>query len=179
MRFVARNVEIPCAAQLFWLGVADPSRAWSFFEAAQRFGSLMRVVLPAERPGVFVNRLAIRFVIPNGLAGVLASSAIGVFRPTGGDMDDGYYWVLLIFLTLVLLFGLVSALSDLVNDERAIVRPPERPSQKATLRTPSMTACVQRMRGASERHGRGHAKLDVGPRIGQRRRLKCPMGVSR
>jgi hypothetical protein len=174
-----RDVEIPCAAQLFWLGVAEPSRAWSFFEATQRFGSLMRVVLPAERPGVFVNRLAIRFVIPHGLTGVPVSSAIGVFRPTGSNMDDGYYWVLLIFLTLVLLFGLISALSDLVNDERAIVRPPERPLGKASLRTPSMTACVQRMRRASARHGRGRARLYVGPRIGQRRRLRCPMGGSR
>lgn len=84
-------------------------------------------------------------------------------------MDDSYYWVLLIFLTLVLLFGLGSALSDLVNNEREIVRPLARPLPKAGPRAPPVTARVQRMRGASDRDGRGRARSDIDPRIRQRR----------
>lgn len=90
-------------------------------------------------------------------------------------MDDSYYWVLLIFLTLVLLFGLGSALSDLVNNEREMVRPLARPLPKAGPRAPPMTARVQRMRGASDRDGRGRVRSDIDPRIRQRRKGKCPV----
>lgn len=66
LRFVARDPDNPCAALLLWLGVAEPSRAASFFEATQRFSPLMQVVLPDEQPGVFVNPFAIRTVLPAG-----------------------------------------------------------------------------------------------------------------
>lgn len=66
LRFVARDADDPRAALLHWLGVAEPSRETSFFRVTQRFSALMQVVLPDERPGVFVNRLAIRTVLPAG-----------------------------------------------------------------------------------------------------------------
>ncbi|WP_168787786.1 hypothetical protein [Paraburkholderia aromaticivorans] len=66
LRFVARDVDDPRAALLYWLGVAEPSRETSFFRTTQRFRLLMQVVLPDERPGVFVNRFAIRAALPAG-----------------------------------------------------------------------------------------------------------------
>jgi hypothetical protein len=34
----------------------EPSRESHLFDAAQKFGPLMQLVLPDERPGVFVSR---------------------------------------------------------------------------------------------------------------------------
>ena len=47
---------------MYWLGVVEPSRESHFFDAAQKFGPLMQLVLPDERPGVFVNRSAVQSV---------------------------------------------------------------------------------------------------------------------
>ena len=94
-------------------------------------------------------------------------------------MDDAYSWLLLVFLTLVLLFGLVSALSDLVNDERTIVQSPERTVPKAALCTPPMTACARRLCGASERRCRGRVRSDIDTRIRHRRKRRCPIAWCR
>ncbi|WP_245753527.1 hypothetical protein [Paraburkholderia sartisoli] len=66
LRFVARDVDDPSAALLYWLDVAEPSWEASFYRTTQRFGTLMQVVLPDEQPGVFVNRFAIHTVVPAG-----------------------------------------------------------------------------------------------------------------
>ena len=62
LRFLARDAQDPGAALAYWLGQARPSRESNFFDATQKFGPLMQLVLPDERPGVFVNRSAVRAV---------------------------------------------------------------------------------------------------------------------
>ncbi|SIT38132.1 conserved hypothetical protein [Paraburkholderia piptadeniae] len=59
LRMLARDAKHPGAALVYWLGIAEPSHEANFFEATQKFGSLMQLVLPDERPGVFVNRSAV------------------------------------------------------------------------------------------------------------------------
>lgn len=61
-RFLARDATNPCVALVYWLGVTEPSREPNFFEAVHKFGPLMQMVLPDERPGVFVKREAIHTV---------------------------------------------------------------------------------------------------------------------
>jgi hypothetical protein len=62
LRFLARDVKSPSAALVYWLGVTKPSHEASFFDAARKFGPLMQMVLPDERPGVFVKRDAVHTV---------------------------------------------------------------------------------------------------------------------
>ncbi|MFL9959171.1 hypothetical protein PQR65_37880 [Paraburkholderia nemoris] len=62
LRFLARDSRNPSAALVYWLGVAEPSREPCFFDAMQKFGLLLQLVLPDERPGVFVKRDAIHSV---------------------------------------------------------------------------------------------------------------------
>jgi hypothetical protein len=62
LRFLARGAQNPGAALVYWLGMTEPSREPSFFDAMQKFGPLMQLVLPDERPGVFVNRSAVHIV---------------------------------------------------------------------------------------------------------------------
>ncbi|CAB4052734.1 hypothetical protein LMG9964_06424 [Paraburkholderia phenoliruptrix] len=50
------------AALVYWLGIAEPSHEPNFFDATRKFGSLMQLVLPDERPGVFVKRDAVHTV---------------------------------------------------------------------------------------------------------------------
>jgi hypothetical protein len=59
VRVLARDAQNPSAALVYWLGQVEPSREPNFFDAARKFGSLMQLVLPDERPGVFVNRSAV------------------------------------------------------------------------------------------------------------------------
>lgn len=66
-RFIARDSSNPAAALVYWLGVSEPSREDSFFEAIQKFGPLMQLVLPDDRPGVFVNRRAVHIVHSGGI----------------------------------------------------------------------------------------------------------------
>jgi hypothetical protein len=47
----------PSAAPVYWLGQVEPAREPNFFDATRKFGPLMRLVLPDERPGV--NRGAV------------------------------------------------------------------------------------------------------------------------
>ncbi|TCG05287.1 hypothetical protein BZM27_34825 [Paraburkholderia steynii] len=61
-RFLARDAQAPGAALVYWLETAQPSYEANFFEATRKFGSLMQLVLPDERPGVFVNRSAVHTV---------------------------------------------------------------------------------------------------------------------
>ena len=67
LRFLARDAHAPGVALVYWLGVAEPSRESHFFDAAQKFGPLMQLVLPDERPGVFVNRSAVQSVHDYGV----------------------------------------------------------------------------------------------------------------
>jgi hypothetical protein len=62
LRFLARDSRDPSAALIYWLGVSEPSREPCFFDAMQKFGPLLQLVLPDERPGVFVKRDAVRTV---------------------------------------------------------------------------------------------------------------------
>ncbi|TCG03897.1 hypothetical protein BZM27_44905 [Paraburkholderia steynii] len=62
LRMLVRDVQNPSAALVYWLGVAEPACEANFFEATRKFGSLMQLVLPDERPGVFVNRSAVHTV---------------------------------------------------------------------------------------------------------------------
>jgi hypothetical protein len=62
LRMLARDAQNPSAALVYWLGQTEPSREANFFETTRRFGSLMQLVLPDERPGVFVNRSAVHTV---------------------------------------------------------------------------------------------------------------------
>ncbi|CAN7732289.1 hypothetical protein LJR267_009240 [Paraburkholderia hospita] len=62
LRFLARDTQDPGAALVYWMEIAEPSCEANFFEATQKFGSLMQLVLPDERPGVFVNRSAVHTV---------------------------------------------------------------------------------------------------------------------
>jgi hypothetical protein len=62
LRFLARGAQNPGTALVYWLGMTEPSSEPSFFDAMQKFGPLMQLVLPDERPGVFVNRGAVHIV---------------------------------------------------------------------------------------------------------------------
>lgn len=62
LRFVARDAKNPSAALVYWLGVKEPTPEPSFSDAMQKFGPLMQMVLPDERPGVFVKRDAVQIV---------------------------------------------------------------------------------------------------------------------
>ncbi|SDH26202.1 hypothetical protein SAMN04487926_103124 [Paraburkholderia steynii] len=64
---VARDAKHPSAALVYWLGITEPSHEANFFEATQHFGSLMQLVLPDERPGVFVSRSAVHTVQDYGV----------------------------------------------------------------------------------------------------------------
>jgi hypothetical protein len=59
LRMLMRDTQNPSAALVYWLGIAEPSFEANFFETTRKFGSLMQLVLPDERPGVFVNRSAV------------------------------------------------------------------------------------------------------------------------
>jgi hypothetical protein len=67
LRFLARDPKIPGAALVYWLGVVEPSREPSFFNAMQKLSPLMQLVLPDERPGVFVRRSAVHVVQDYGV----------------------------------------------------------------------------------------------------------------
>ncbi|WP_027802220.1 hypothetical protein [Paraburkholderia dilworthii] len=67
LRFLARDVRNPGAALVYWLGVTEPSAEPSFFNAMQTYGPLMQLVLPDERPGVFVERDAVQRVQDSGV----------------------------------------------------------------------------------------------------------------
>ncbi|CAB3743556.1 hypothetical protein [Paraburkholderia rhynchosiae] len=67
LRFLARDVRNPGAALVYWLGVIEPSLEPSFFNAMQKYGPLMQLVLPDERPGVFVERDAVQRVQDSGV----------------------------------------------------------------------------------------------------------------
>jgi len=62
LRFLARDAQDRSAALVYWLGIAEPSHEPNFFDATRKFGSLMQLVLPDERPGVFVKRDAVHTV---------------------------------------------------------------------------------------------------------------------
>jgi hypothetical protein len=83
LRFLARDAQNPSAALVYWLGVMEPSREPSFFNAMQKFGPLMQLVLPDERPGVFVKGDAVRIVQDCGVVKRL------VFRD-GSSLDVRY-----------------------------------------------------------------------------------------
>jgi hypothetical protein len=59
LRFLARDSKDHVIALVYWLGVTSPSREPSFYDAMHKFGPLMQLILPDERPGVFVNRSAV------------------------------------------------------------------------------------------------------------------------
>jgi hypothetical protein len=67
VRFLARDSSNHVAALVYWLGVAQPSREPSFFAAIQKFSPLMQLILPDERPGVFVNRGAVHIAHDCGI----------------------------------------------------------------------------------------------------------------
>lgn len=62
LRFLARDSRNPRVALVYWLGTAEPSREPSFSDAMDKYAPLMQLVLPDERPGVFVNRNAVHAV---------------------------------------------------------------------------------------------------------------------
>jgi hypothetical protein len=62
LRMLVRDAQTPGAALVYWLGIAEPTRELNFFDATRKFGPLMQLVLPDERPGVFVNRGAVHTV---------------------------------------------------------------------------------------------------------------------
>ncbi|AXF06018.1 hypothetical protein [Paraburkholderia hospita] len=62
LRMVERDARHPGAALVYWLGITEPSYEANFFEATRKFAPLMQLVLPDERPGVFVNRSAVHTV---------------------------------------------------------------------------------------------------------------------
>jgi hypothetical protein len=62
LRFLARDSKNPSAALVYWLGVTEPSCEPSFFDAVQKYGPLLQMVLTDERPGVFVKREAVHAV---------------------------------------------------------------------------------------------------------------------
>jgi hypothetical protein len=59
LRFLARDSRDHVIALVYWLGTTSPSREPSFYDAMQKFSPLMQLILPDERPGVFVNRSAV------------------------------------------------------------------------------------------------------------------------
>ena len=67
LRFLARDSKDHVIALVYWLGVTKPSREPSFYDAMQRFNPLMQLILPDERPGVFVNRRAVHCAQDLGL----------------------------------------------------------------------------------------------------------------
>jgi hypothetical protein len=67
VRFLARHSGDPSTVLIYWMGSAEPTRESSFFDAMQRYGPLMQLVLPDERPGVFVNRHAVGAVHGDGV----------------------------------------------------------------------------------------------------------------
>jgi hypothetical protein len=67
LRFLARDSRDHVIALVYWLGVTSPSREPSFYDAMQKFGPLMQLILPDERPGVFVNRSAVHYAQDLGL----------------------------------------------------------------------------------------------------------------
>jgi hypothetical protein len=83
LRFLARDAQNPRAAVVYWLGATEPSRESSFFDAMQKFGALMQLVLADERPGVFVKRDAVQSVTDFGTVKRL------VFRD-GSSLDVRY-----------------------------------------------------------------------------------------
>jgi hypothetical protein len=83
VRFLARHSADPSAVLIYWLGSQEPTREPSFFAAMQRFGPLMQLVLPDERPGVFVNRSAVGAVHGDGVVKQL------VFKD-GSSLDVRY-----------------------------------------------------------------------------------------
>ncbi|WP_207000827.1 hypothetical protein [Trinickia mobilis] len=66
LRFLARDAGDPGAALAYWLEVEEPSCEPNFFDATQALGPLMQLVLPDDRPGVFVNRSAVDTVLDFG-----------------------------------------------------------------------------------------------------------------
>ncbi|KFX64419.1 MULTISPECIES: hypothetical protein [Paraburkholderia] len=62
LRFLARDASNPSTALVYWQGVPERSREPCFFDAMQKFGPLLQLVLPDERPGIFVKRDAIHAV---------------------------------------------------------------------------------------------------------------------
>ncbi|MFL9860393.1 hypothetical protein PQR72_32465 [Paraburkholderia madseniana] len=62
LRFLARDAKNPGAALVYWLGVKEPTLEPRFSDAMHKFGPLMQMVLPDERPGVFVKRDAVQMV---------------------------------------------------------------------------------------------------------------------
>jgi hypothetical protein len=67
LRFLARDARNPGAALAYWLGLTEPSAEPSFFNSMQTYGPLMQLVLPDERPGVFVERDAVQRVQDSGV----------------------------------------------------------------------------------------------------------------
>ena len=67
LRMITRDAQNPSAALVYWLGIEEPSFEANFFETTRKFGSLMQLVLPDERPGVFVNRSAVHTVLDFGV----------------------------------------------------------------------------------------------------------------
>ncbi|WP_207633915.1 hypothetical protein [Paraburkholderia hospita] len=92
LRFLARDARNPWAALVYWLGATEPSRESSFFDAMQKFGTLMQLVLPDERPGVFVKRDAVQSVMDFGTVKRLVfkdGSALDVrYAGPPGDLYD-------------------------------------------------------------------------------------------
>ena len=67
VRFLARDAKNPVVALVYWLGLRQPSVEPSFYHAMHKFAPLMQLILPDERPGVFVNRNAVHFVHDFGI----------------------------------------------------------------------------------------------------------------
>jgi hypothetical protein len=92
LRMLARDAQNPSAALVYWLGIAEPSSEANFFEATRKHGSLMQLVLPDERPGVFVTRSAIHTVEDCGVVKRLVfkdQSSLDVrYRGSCSDLCD-------------------------------------------------------------------------------------------
>ncbi|MBC8742501.1 hypothetical protein F6X40_39040 [Paraburkholderia sp. UCT31] len=67
LRFLARDARNPGGGLVYWLGVTEPSAEPSFFHAMQKYGPLMQLILPDERPGVFMKRDAVQRVQDSGV----------------------------------------------------------------------------------------------------------------
>jgi hypothetical protein len=67
LRYLERDARNPGAALVHWLGETKPSLESSFFNAMQRYGPLMQLVPPDERPGVLVKREAVQKVHDTGV----------------------------------------------------------------------------------------------------------------
>ena len=92
LRFVARSWRDPGSALVYWLGEAEPTHESSFFDTICKFGSLMQLVLPDERPGVFVNRGAVQTVRDCGATKRLlfkdGSSLVVLYSGASDDLRD-------------------------------------------------------------------------------------------